>query len=117
MVVRKDERGRVVLQCLPDDFTRMDTGAVDGAAKHLFEMDESVTVVEVQAAEHLVGSITQLRGEELPRGRGGVQCGTGAKRLAVVAARELERRHERGVASRTETPQREQVFRLAGEQA
>ena len=94
MVVREDERGGVVLQRLAHDFARMNAGAVDGAAEHLFEVDEPVAVVEVQAAEHLVGPVAQLRGEELARGRGRIHRGAGAQRLAVVAARELERRHE-----------------------
>ena len=46
----------------------MDAGAVDGAAEHLFEVNEAVPVVEVQAAEHFVRAIAQLRGEELARG-------------------------------------------------
>src|SRR5690349_816892 len=75
VVVRKDERGRVVLQRLPYDFARMNTGAVDGAAEHFFEMNEPVAVIEMQAAEHLVGPVTQLRGEELSRGGGRVQRG------------------------------------------
>ena len=111
MVVRKDQRRGVVLQRLAHDLARMHAGAVDGAAEHLLEMDEPVTVVEVQAAEHFVRPIAQLRGEELPRGRGRVERGPGTQRLAVVTARQLERRHERGVTRRTQAAAFEQAAR------
>ena len=60
-------------------FTRVNAGAVDAAAEHLFEMDEPVPVVEVQAAEHFVRPVTQLRGEELARGGGRFHGGTRAQ--------------------------------------
>jgi len=73
MVVREYQGGRVVLQRLANDLARMHAGAVDGAAKHLFEVNQAVAVVEVQAAEHFVRPIAQLGGEELPGGCGRVQ--------------------------------------------
>src|SRR5688500_3190921 len=78
VVVREDERRGVVLQRLAHDLARMNAGTVDGAAKHLFEMNEPVAVVEMQATEHFVGPIAQLSGEELACGRRGIHGGTGA---------------------------------------
>jgi hypothetical protein len=71
-------------------------------------MNQSVAVVEVQAAEHLVWPVAQLRGEELPRGGGCVERRPGAQRFAVVTSRQLERRHERGIARRAQAAPLEQ---------
>src|SRR5438105_6912350 len=50
VVVREDDRRRIVHQRLAQHLPGMHSGAVDGAAKQLLEGDEPVAVVEVQAA-------------------------------------------------------------------
>ena len=108
MIVRKDQRRGVVLERLPHDLPGVHAGTVDGAAEHLFEMNQPVAVVEVQAAEHLVWSVAQLRGEELPGGGGCVERRPGAQRFAVVTSRQLKRRHQRGISSRPQAAPLEQ---------
>ena len=67
MVVGQDDGRCIARQGLFDDFARVNAGPVDGAAEQLVKGDEPVTVVQVQAAEHLVGSVAQLRDQKLPR--------------------------------------------------
>ena len=50
VVVREYQCRRVVQQSLPQYLSRMHAGPIDGAAKELFEGNEPVTVIEVQAA-------------------------------------------------------------------
>jgi hypothetical protein len=102
MVVRENQRGGVVLQGLPDDLPRMHAGAVDGAAEDFFEVDQTMAVVEVQAAEHFVWAVAQLRGEELARRRRRIERRPGAQRLPVMASSQFQRRHQRRVARRAE---------------
>ena len=52
--MRKDDRGGVHRQGLFDDFTWIDARAIDGAAKQFLKMNNSVPVVEIQAAVQLV---------------------------------------------------------------
>ena len=96
VVVREDDRRSVVGQRLAEHFTRMDRRAVDGAAEEFLEDDQSVAVVEVEAAEHLVRPVAQLRGKEAAGVGGGVQRLAGAQRRAVVSPRELERALQQG---------------------
>ena len=96
VVVREDDRRGVVGQCLTQHLARMDRRPVDGAAEELLEDDQPVAVVEVEAAEHLVRSVAQLRREEAPGVGGGVQRLAGAQRRAVVSPRELERPLQQG---------------------
>ena len=51
MVVRENHRGRIVCQRLFDYFAGMHARTIDGAAEQLFEGDQSMPIVEVQAAE------------------------------------------------------------------
>jgi hypothetical protein len=95
----------------------MNAGAIDGAAEYLFEMNEPMPVVEVQAAEHLVGPISKLCREELARGRGRIHRGAGTQRFAVVTARELEGRHEAGITRGAQAAKGEQALGFGGEQA
>ena len=81
MVVGEDHRGRVVIRACAHDFARMDAGAVDGAAEHLLEGDQPVAVVEVQAAEHLVRPVAQLRDQERRGWPPGPERRPGAQRL------------------------------------
>jgi len=50
VVVSEDDGGRVARQRLLDHLARMNTGAIDGAAKQFFERDEPMAVIQVQAA-------------------------------------------------------------------
>src|ERR1700686_1791288 len=89
----------------------MHSGAVDGAAKQLLKGDESVAVVQVQAAENLVRPVTQLRQEESAGRLGGRERRSDAQRLAKMPPRQLDRatppgpgakkqRHELGIRER-----------------
>ena len=65
MIVRDDHRGGIALQGQLHDLARVHAGAVDGAAKQLFELDQSMTFIEVQTAKHFVLEIAQLRRQEI----------------------------------------------------
>ena len=54
MVVGKDDGRGVQLQAAFDHLARVDAGAVDGAGKQDFVVDDAVPVVQEQAGEHLV---------------------------------------------------------------
>ena len=66
MIVSEDDGGRIYGQCLFDDFSRIDTGAVDGAPEKLIKTEHTVAVVEVQAAKDLVSEVLDLRVHECP---------------------------------------------------
>ena len=91
MVVGQDERCGVVRERLAQHLTRVHRCAVDGAAEQFLEGDQAVAVVEVEAAEDLVGTVSQLRRQEAAGVGRGVQRLAGAHRRPVMAARELER--------------------------
>ena len=76
----------------------MDARAIDRAAEQLVEGDEPVPIVEVQAAEQLVGLVTQPADQEPMRGGRGIKQWAGAQRLGIVTARQLERRLQATVA-------------------
>ena len=90
MVVGEDHGGCVARQRLPDDLPRMHTGAVDGTAEQLLEGDQPMPGIQVHAAEHLIGSIAQLREQKAAGGLRGIQCGTGLEGFAVVATGQLQ---------------------------
>jgi hypothetical protein len=50
VVMREYQRRRVVQQGLPQHLSRVHAGPIDSAAKQLFEGNQPVTVIEVQAA-------------------------------------------------------------------
>ena len=98
----EDQRRGVVQQRLAQHFARMHAGAVDGAAEQLLERDQPVTVVEVQAAEHLVGAVAQLRQQEGARRLRGGERRPAAQRFAEVPPRELHGGLEHGEARRSD---------------
>ena len=54
--------GRCVqFQAALDHLARVDAGAVDGAGKQDFTVDDAVPVVQEQAGEHLVGETGTTR--------------------------------------------------------
>ena len=116
VVVREDDRRGVMGQRLTEHFARMDRCAVDGAAEEFLEDDQSVAVVEVEAAEDLVWPVAQLRGEEAAGVGGGVQRLAGAQRCAVVSPRELERALQQGDPRGTESRGGEYAIPIGGEQ-
>jgi len=98
LILKSRERLRQVLELIPETqgltqyFARMHAGAIDGAAEQFFKGDETMAVVEVQAAEDLIGAVPQLGREEAPGVCRASQCRAGAQRRGVVAAGELQRR-------------------------
>ena len=64
VIMRQDDCGGVHRQGLFDDLTWIDAGAVYGAAKQLLKKNNSVPVVEIQAAEQLVRQVTQPGGQK-----------------------------------------------------
>ena len=62
MVVSDDHRRRIALQGELDYFAGMYARTVDGAAKQLFVLDQAVALIEIQATEHFMLEIAQLRG-------------------------------------------------------
>jgi hypothetical protein len=60
MVVGYDDRGGISLQRQFDDLARVHARPVDGAAEQLFELDETMTLVEIEAAKHLVLEVAEL---------------------------------------------------------
>jgi hypothetical protein len=80
-----------VSQGLPDDLARVHARAIDGAAEQLLEGNQTVTRIEIETAEDLEGSISELRNQKargLPRR---VQRPTGAQFGGVVTSGEFER--------------------------
>lgn len=69
--MRKDYGGRVVCQCGPDNFTRVDSGAINCSAEQLLESEDAVTVIQVEATEHLVFEPPDPRPQELAGVSGG----------------------------------------------
>ena len=57
VIVRKDHRRRIVLQRRPPDFARVHARTVQRAAKHFFECEYAVAIVEEQASEHLIRKV------------------------------------------------------------
>ena len=54
MIVTEHNCRGVVMQRRLDHLTDMYLGTVDGAAEHLFDLDQAMPVVEKQYREHLV---------------------------------------------------------------
>ena len=67
VIVGEDQCCGIVRERLAHHLSRMHARAVDGAAKQFVEGDQTVPVIEVEAAEHLVGPIAQLCGQETAR--------------------------------------------------
>src|SRR5690606_28024789 len=75
---------------------------IDGAAEHLIERNEPMTIVEEEDTEHLIGSVAQLCRQEVARGGRGFQCRAGAEFLLVVASRKFQCPLQNGVAPRSQ---------------
>ena len=89
MIVSQDDSCCVQRQGFFHYLTWIDAGAVDGAAKHFFELQNTVAVIEEQAAEHLVRQIPQPRGQKfLGIGRAANRL-AGLQRLFVIASCEF----------------------------
>ena|ERR1700722_4177072 len=61
MIVRNDDRRRIALQRQLDDLARVHARAVNRAAKQLLELNQAMTLIEVEAAKHFVLEIAKLR--------------------------------------------------------
>lgn len=59
VIVGEDYGRRIDLQGLLDDFPGVDTGAVDSAAEQLLERQDTMAVIQVQAAEQLVRQVPE----------------------------------------------------------
>ena len=64
VIMRQDDRRGVHRQGLLDDFTWIDAGAIYGPAKQLLKTNNSVSVIEIQAAKQLMRQVTQFGGQE-----------------------------------------------------
>lgn len=116
MIVREDDCRGVVGERLAHHFARMHARPVDGAAEELFEGDQPMTVVEVQAAEHFVGPIAQMRGQEGARSIRRDQRGTQAQCFAVVAPGQLEGGLQQRVAGRAHAALPRARFEIGAQQ-
>ena len=68
VIVRQDQRRRIMQQRLAQYLARMDLSTVDRAAEQFLECNQPVPVVEVQAAEDLLRPVAQLCLQEAERG-------------------------------------------------
>jgi hypothetical protein len=89
MIVGKDNSGGIDRQRLLYNLARIDTGAVDRAAKQFIEAQHPMPVVEIQAAEHFVPEVANLRVQEGLRVRGALNCGADRQRLCEVTSCKL----------------------------
>ena len=77
VIVGKYDRGGVDREGLFDDFPWINARAVNGSTKQLFEMDNTVPVVEIQAAEQLMRQISEPGGQKCFGIGGAADCLTG----------------------------------------
>ena len=80
VIVKKDNGGGVAGQRLLDDDPGMDLGPVDRALKMLDDLDDAVTIVEVDRPKYFVATITEFEFQEIPR-----LVGTGQNATSAVA--------------------------------
>ena len=64
VIVGEDEARCVVSECLSHDFARVHARPIDGAAEQFLEGDQPMPGIEIEAAEHLEGSIAKLRDQK-----------------------------------------------------
>src|SRR5713226_4625951 len=91
MVVSDDHRRRIALQGQLDDFARMHARTVDGAAKQLFVLDQAVTLIEIQATEHFMFEVAQLRAEKIAGCTGTRQRRARSERLGELPPGDFDR--------------------------
>ncbi len=108
VVVSEDHRCGIAAERLLDDFARMHAGAVDGAAKQLVEGDQAVAVVQVQAAEQLMGLVPQPADQEAVRSGRRIQQRSVAQGLGVVTPRQFQGGLQTAIARRAQAPLGEQ---------
>src|SRR5580700_7671235 len=65
VIVRDDHGGGIALQGELHDLPRMHAGAVNRAAKQLFELNQAMPLIQVQATKYLVLQIAQPRSEKI----------------------------------------------------
>jgi hypothetical protein len=103
VVVSEDNGGGVDGEGLFYDFARVYRGPVDRAAKQFVETQDTVPVVEKQAAKHLVPEVAHTGFQK------GLGIGRAADRLAdrqrlrIVAAGQFGQRAQRGETPRANT--------------
>ena len=78
----------------------MDGGPIDGSPEKLLKTQHPVAIVEEQAAKDLIVTIPELLQQKPAGGIRGGQDGDSRSGSWKSAARDLERRHEHGVARR-----------------
>ena len=64
VIVGEDEARRVMSESLSYDLAGVHARPVDRAAKQLLEGDQPMPGIEIEAAEHLEGSIPKLRDQK-----------------------------------------------------
>ena len=100
--MRENHGGCIVQQRLAQHLARVNLRAVDRAAKQLLEGDQAMAVVEVKAAEHFIGTITQLRLQEAERRLRCRQRLSGTQFLVQVTAGEFDGRLDGCIARRSD---------------
>jgi len=90
--------GGIPGQCLAHHFSRMHAGPIDRAAEQLLEGDQVVTVVQVQAAEELVGLIAQPRHQIAADSGRGIEQRSDSEGLAIVAPGQFQGRLQAAIS-------------------
>ncbi len=89
MIVSRDHRGGVLLQSELHDLAWMHARSVDRAAKQFLELDESMPLVQIQAAKHFVLEIAQAGRQEIAGRLGAREQRPGAHRFRELSPGEL----------------------------
>ncbi len=89
MIVGQDDRGSIDVECLLDELPRMDTRSINRAAEQFLELQDAVTVVQIQATKHLVGPVPQARLQEGLGVRGAPDRRTPRQRFLEITPREF----------------------------
>src|SRR5262249_47316537 len=100
VVVGNDDRSGIVKERLANHLPWMHARAVDRATENLLKSQQSVAIVEEQAAKDLVWAIPELGEQEPARRIRLVQGRAAAKWLLEVTAGKLKGCHQRGIARR-----------------
>jgi hypothetical protein len=66
LVMRQDHCGGIVLECLLDDFARVDRCPIDRAAEQILAGDQAMTVVEVDQSERFEFAVREPRHQVVP---------------------------------------------------
>lgn len=61
MIMRQNNRGRIMIQCPLDDLAGVHGGTVYGAVEELLERQHAVSIVEKHAAEDLMLAVPKTR--------------------------------------------------------